>query len=54
MKQPQAILNDSEKALGMYKDPKRSPDRFGDDVDDIEFWVRMVEIMRAELVKALK
>lgn len=51
--QPQAILNDSEKALAMFHDPRRDWDRFGDTVDDINFWVKMVEIMRKELVKAL-
>lgn len=54
MEQPQAILKDSKEALKMLRDPKRIPDRFGDDIDHIGFWVTMVEILREELVKALE
>lgn len=52
--QPEAILSDSKKALKMWRDPKRDPDRFGDDIDNIQFWVNMTKIMRAELIKAIK
>lgn len=53
MEQPQAILRDSAKAIEMYNDPNRVPDRFGDDVDQMAFWIHMTKILRAELVKAL-
>jgi hypothetical protein len=55
MAQPEDILADSAKALEMRANPC-DPGRFGEDDDtlDIGFWIRMVTIMRAELVKALK
>ena len=51
MDQPYAIISDAHKAIGMWEDPHRSPDRFGDDVDNIQFWVNMVKIMLPELEK---
>lgn len=52
MGQPVDILADSKKALRLYNDRTRVPDRFGDDVDSTDFWVSMVRILRRELAKA--
>lgn len=49
--QPQAILKDSRKALRLYR--QANFDRF-DDLCTTDFWVRMVEIMRKELDRAVK
>jgi hypothetical protein len=50
MAQPEDILKDSKKALKLYDEANW--DRF-DELCTTEFWVKMVEILRAELVKAL-
>lgn len=54
MSQPEDILSDFRRAKREYDDPKRIPDRFGDDVDQIGFWINMSNILNRELKKALK
>lgn len=54
MSQPEDILSDFAKAKAMRDDKNRIPDRFGDDVDHIQFWVNMATILHGELVKALE
>lgn len=54
MPQPDDILADFDKAKKMLNDKNRTPDRFGDDVDQMDFWVNMATIQNKELKKALK
>lgn len=52
MKQPDAILADSKKAIEMHN--KEDKGRFGEDGLDLETAVAIIKILRRELVKALK
>lgn len=54
MTQPDDILKDFKKAKRELNAKKRIPDRFGDDVDQMSFWVSMATILNRELKKALK
>ena len=51
MEQPQAILLDAERAIKLHARPDKG--RFGEDGLDIDTAVKIIEILRDELVKAL-
>jgi len=51
MDQPQAILLDAERAIKLHARPDKG--RFGEDGLDINTAVKIIEILRDELVKAL-
>ena len=51
MEQPEAILRDSARAIRLHA--RKDKGRFGEDGLDINTAVKIIEIMRTELVKAV-
>jgi len=51
MEQPEAIIKDSARAIKLHA--REDKGRFGEDGLDIDTAVKIIEILRAELLKAL-